>query len=245
MEVLLQGITASKLPKLPLPTSRLPFASWIVSRALFEWCRVWSEDELFTVLERTQVVLDGAMERDYSLAGRTYWFQTMLGTCGMLNSFASTLNSHILRDMASTLLGHTPLQDSYKEILLDQVKLNPAELLSAKWGKLLRHKGRADRQAAMSEEMPGRHAPWERLTGSLTNLVSALKREGLPAPAVKAITLALLGYIDGQVGWAGAAGAGGALHGGMPLAGRCAVRFHAGWIGGLMGGNHRGAGHAW
>lgn len=51
----------------------------------------------------------------------------------------------------------------------------------------------------MSEEMPGRHAPWERLTGSLTNLVSALKREGLPAPAVKAITLALLGYIDGQV----------------------------------------------
>lgn len=79
------------------------------------------------------------------------------------------------------------------------MKLNPAELLSAKWGKLLRHKGRADRQAAMTEEMPGRHAPWERLTGSLTNLVSALKREGLPAPAVKAITLALLGYIDGQV----------------------------------------------
>ena len=54
----------------------------------------------------------------------------------------------------------------------------------------------------MSEEMPGRHVPWERLTGSLTNLVSALKREGLPAPAVKAITLALLGYIDGQVGCA-------------------------------------------
>ena len=53
VDILLTGVTATKLPKLPLPTSRLPFASWIVSRALFEWCRVWTEDELFAVLERT------------------------------------------------------------------------------------------------------------------------------------------------------------------------------------------------
>lgn len=143
---------------------------------------------------------------------QAYWLASTLATGALLKmrTIGRKEGGFLLR-LGDELIAFAPLHQVLAATVADTLPVSVSVLLSDQAKRTARRRGGAGTSPGGASAVNGGHpspaawspgtgiSSWQALLGALTNVVETLRSEGVPAPAVRALSLACLRHIDAEL----------------------------------------------
>lgn len=184
----------------PLP---IPLAAWLLCESFINWAGSWAPAELDTAATRVEDAIVGAATRG-GLTAQSYWLGASLALGALLKVRTIGLREGgLLLRLGDALIFFTPLHDTLGDTIADMLPVNIAMLLSDEAKKSARRRPTPSRSSPVKTppgtEQMASVSQWKSLLGGMSNILEILSGEGVPAPALRAVSWAMLRYIDAEL----------------------------------------------
>ncbi|KAI7836877.1 hypothetical protein COHA_009277 [Chlorella ohadii] len=210
VETLKSAAVQRRLPVVPVPLGAagtplaIPLSSWLLCESLIRWAGAWQPGEIVTAADALQRAIVDAADGG-GLRGQAYWLACSLAAGGLLKfrTVGRREYSHLLR-LSDALINCTPVHEALGDSIADALPVSVAVLLSDEAKRVARRRGHAPVSPGPDESPGGgggdaAQSPWRALLGGVSNVLEALRAEGVPAPAVRAVAWACLRFIDAEL----------------------------------------------
>ena len=224
---LTEAVVFQKLPCVdawsgPGGTLVVPQAAWLLHKCLLHWAKEWRPAEVAAAAQHLETSIANVAFQDRTLSCAGYWLAASLATGALLKvRVVGKPDLQFLFKLADAFIGLTDLHIALGGVIAEEIPVDVALLLSedAKRSARRRSTARAALAPVANGTPPGsrnvdspaspadvelshmgaaeRH--WRAILGGIANIVEELRKQGVPAAAVRAVVWATLRYIDGEL----------------------------------------------